>query len=197
MYNYQEDEKEVKVSFSIWKKLFSILKLLKKDIIMLVILATILASLDALLNVMNLYAIENFIEARNDSLLPGYIVINVLYAFGFGFIVWLFIRRGSKIEANVNYYIRKEAFANIQRLSFDYFDKTPQGWIMARMTSDSKRLSNIVSWALLDLVWAVLFMIFTLVVLFVYSTRLALIVLAAILVMIIIAFKKSPFIKKV
>lgn len=188
MYNYQEDEKEVKVSFSIWKKLFSILKLLKKDIIMLVILATILASLDALLNVMNLYAIENFIEARNDSLLPGYIVINVLYAFGFGFIVWLFIRRGSKIEANVNYYIRKEAFANIQRLSFDYFDKTPQGWIMARMTSDSKRLSNIVSWALLDLVWAVLFMIFTLVVLFVYSTRLALIVLAAIPVMIIIAF---------
>ena len=187
MYNYQEDEKEVKVSFSIWKKLFSILKLLKKDIIMLVILATILASLDALLNVMNLYAIENFIEARNDSLLPGYIVINVLYAFGFGFIVWLFIRRGSKIEANVNYYIRKEAFANIQRLSFDYFDKTPQGWIMARMTSDSKRLSNIVSWALLDLVWAVLFMIFTLVVLFVYSTRLALIVLAAIPVMIIIA----------
>src|SRR5690625_5180193 len=144
MYNYQEDEKEVKVSFSIWKKLFSILKLLKKDIIMLVILATILASLDALLNVMNLYAIENFIEARNDSLLPGYIVINVLYAFGFGFIVWLFIRRGSKIEANVNYYIRKEAFANIQRLLFDYFYKTPQGWIMSRMTSDSKLLSNFV-----------------------------------------------------
>ena len=187
MQNFQEEDKPSKVSFSIWKKLFSILKSLKKEIIILIILATTIAILDALINVLNVYAIENFIEGRNYHLLPAFIVINVIYAIFFGLNVWLFIKKGSIIEARVNYSIRKEAFANLQKLSFDYFDVTPQGWIMARMTSDSKRLSNIISWTLLDLVWSVLFMIFTMVVLFIYSTKLALIVLAAIPIMFLIA----------
>lgn len=193
MHKEHDEDKVSKMSFSIWKRLFAILKTLKKDIIILIIFATLMAMLDALLNVLNVFAIENFIEGQNYHLLPYFITINVIYAIVFGFNVWIFIRKGSVIEANVNYMIRKEAFANLQKLSFDYFDVTPQGWIMARMTSDSKRLSNIISWTLLDLVWSVLFMIFTLVVLFIYSPQLALIVLAAIPVMFLIAllFRKK------
>ena len=71
-----------------------------------------------------------------------------------------------KIEANVNYLLRKEAFRTLQRLPFSYYDKTPQGWIMARMTSDSKRLANIISWGIVDVIWSLLLMIFTLTILY-------------------------------
>ena len=38
-------------------------------------------------------------------------------------------------------------------LSFAFYDRRPVGWLMARMTSDCERLSNILTWGLLDLVW--------------------------------------------
>ncbi len=57
------------------------------------------------------------------------------------------------VEARVGYEIRSEAFNNLQKLPFSYFDKTPAGWIMARLTSDSRRLADIISWGLVDMLW--------------------------------------------
>jgi ATP-binding cassette, subfamily B, bacterial len=76
-----------------------------------------------------------------------------------GFVVWqsfnvyYFIKRAGKIEMNFAYDVRQKAFTKLQELSFNYYDKTPLGWIMARMTSDITRLSEILSWGLMDMVW--------------------------------------------
>lgn len=193
MENNHEDLLESKISLGVWKKVFSIVKKLKGKIIVLVLLAITLALFDALVNVINVYAIDNFIEAKDLKTLPIYIIFNIFFALGFGLLVFFFVKQGSEIEARVNYEFRKEAFDNLQRLSFDYFDKNAQGWIMARMTSDSKKLANIISWSLVDFFWSALFMIFTLVVLFLYSVKLALIVLVSIPLMFIIAilFRKK------
>ncbi|WP_035344794.1 ABC transporter ATP-binding protein [Haploplasma modicum] len=193
MENNHEDLLESKISLGVWKKVFSIVKKLKGKIIVLVLLAITLALFDALVNVINVYAIDNFIEAKDLKTLPFYIIFNIFFALGFGLLVFFFVKQGSEIEARVNYEFRKEAFDNLQRLSFDYFDKNAQGWIMARMTSDSKKLANIISWSLVDFFWSALFMIFTLVVLFIYSVKLALIVLVSIPLMFIIAilFRKK------
>lgn len=193
MENNHEDLLESKISLGVWKKVFSIVKKLKGKIIVLVLLAITLALFDALVNVINVYAIDNFIEAKDLKTLPVYIIFNIFFALGFGLLVFFFVKQGSEIEARVNYEFRKEAFDNLQRLSFDYFDKNAQGWIMARMTSDSKKLANIISWSLVDFFWSALFMIFTLVVLFIYSVKLALIVLVSIPLMFIIAilFRKK------
>jgi len=58
---------------------------------------------------------------------------------------------------------------------------------MARMTSDTKKVANIVSWALLDFIWSLLFMIFTLIVLLIYSFKLALIVMICVPLFILIS----------
>ncbi|CCV64769.1 ABC-type transport system, permease and ATPse components [Alteracholeplasma palmae J233] len=195
--NQQEKEDVVKkISLGVWKKIFNIVLKEKKKIIILVILATLLAAMEAVIPVLNTYAIDEFVDAgKFDTLIP-YIIVNVIFAIAFGLIVWGFIRQGSIIESNVNYELRRQAFNNLQKLSFSYFDLTPQGWIMARMTSDSKRLANVISWSLLDLVWSVFSMILTLVVLFIYSYKLALIVLASVPVMLAVAFIYKKFILK-
>ncbi len=189
----QYDDKIQKVSLKTWRRVFSVLRTLKKPIIILIIFAIILGFFDAAMNLLNVYAIEHFIESQDFTTFKWFIVVNVTFAFSFGILVWLFIRQGTMIESRVSYYLRKEAFENLQRLSFDFFDQTPQGWIMARMTSDARRLSNIISWALLDFFWAILFMVFTTIILFVYSWKLALIVLASVPVMFLIAiiFRKK------
>ena len=79
-----------------------------------------------------------------------------LYAFFtllLGISVGCFIWYGGKIRTHVAHDIRLDGFCNLQRLSFSYYDFRPVGWLMARMTSDCERLSNILAWGMLDLVW--------------------------------------------
>jgi len=70
-----------------------------------------------------------------------------------------FIWYGGKIRTHVSHDIRRSGFENLQKLSFSYYDFRPVGWLMARMTSDCERLSNILAWGLLDLVWGLTMMI--------------------------------------
>ena len=64
---------------------------------------------------------------------------------------------------------------------------------MARLTSDSRRLSDLLSWGLIDLSWGLLTMVFTTVVMFSINWRLGLLVLTVmpILITISIYFRKK------
>lgn len=54
----------------------------------------------------------------------------------------------------MSYDIRQDAFAKLQQLSFSFYDTTSVGWLMARMVSDIARLSDMIAWSLVDLMWA-------------------------------------------
>jgi ATP-binding cassette subfamily B protein len=83
-------------------------------------------------------------------------------------------------------------FNHLQELSFSYFDRTPVGWIMSRVTSDSDRVAELVTWGLLDVTWAVMNISTAVFFMLVINWRLALIVLAIIPVLVVVAvqFKK-------
>lgn len=88
-----------------------------------------------------------------------------------------FIWFGGKLRTHVAHDIRMDGFCNLQKLSFSYYDFRPVGWLMARMTSDCERLSNILAWGMLDLVWGVTMMIGIAIAMAVMDISLALIVL--------------------
>jgi len=46
-------------------------------------------------------------------------------------------------------------FNRLQELSLSYFNHTPVGWLMSRLTSDVGRVGELVSWGLLDTVWGI------------------------------------------
>lgn len=68
--------------------------------------------------------------------------------------VWRFIRLCGSIRTHLGHDIRRAGFDQLQRLSFSFFDRRPVGWLMARMTSDCERLSQILAWGTLDVSWA-------------------------------------------
>jgi ATP-binding cassette subfamily B protein len=92
--------------------------------------------------------------------------------------VRLFIHYAGTVRTHVAHDIRRAGFENLQRLSFAYFDKHPVGWLMSRMTSDCERLSNILTWGTLDLVWGTTLIFGIAVTLFILHPLLALVVLA-------------------
>ena len=186
--HYNEEEVIKNISVSVWVKLISVILKSKKNLIFMIVFAVGLASLDALTTVLNQFAITNFINENDFTYYIPYVIVSLLMVIGFGVAVFGFIHHGGIIEAQVNYHLRKEAFQTLQKLPFSYYDKTPQGWIMARMTSDSRKLSNVISWGLVDMVWSVLLMVMTLVIVYIYYWQLALIVTASLPLMFLITW---------
>jgi ATP-binding cassette subfamily B protein len=92
----------------------------------------------------------------------------------------------------IRYDLRKKMFNHLQDLSFSYFDRTPVGWIMSRVTSDSDRIAELVTWGLLDLAWGALSIATALYFMTVINWRLALVVLVMVPVLVVVAaqFKK-------
>jgi len=70
-----------------------------------------------------------------------------------------FIRVGGLLQSLISHDIRRDGFSRLQELSFSYFNHRPVGWLMARMTADCDRLSNILVWGFLDTVWGLSLML--------------------------------------
>jgi len=70
--------------------------------------------------------------------------------------VFTFIYVTGLLGERVRYDLRKTLFNHLQQLSLSYYNRTPVGWIMSRVTSDTDRLAELVTWGLLDVVWAVM-----------------------------------------
>jgi ATP-binding cassette subfamily B protein len=75
-----------------------------------------------------------------------FVLIQVSFVFGFIYFAGIMAER-------VQYDLRKVAFDHLQELSLAYYDRTPVGWIMSRLTSDTERISQLVSWGMLDVTW--------------------------------------------
>ena len=106
--------------------------------------------------------------------------------------VFTFIALAGILGQRVQYDLRKRTFDHLQTLSLSYFDRTPVGWIMSRVTSDSERIAQLVTWGLLDVTWAILNICTAIYFMVVINWQLALMVLVIIPLMLVIAteFKK-------
>ncbi len=102
----------------------------------------------------------------------AYLACTVVICLSIGGFIWM----AGKIRTHIAHDIREDGFANLQRLSFSFYDHRPVGWLMARMTSDSERLSNILAWGFLDLVWGLTMMSGIAIAMFVMNWKLALLV---------------------
>ncbi len=104
-----------------------------------------------------------------------------------------FIYGAGVLGERIRYDLRKKIFEHLQELSFSYFDRTPVGWIMSRVTSDTDRIAELVSWGLLDVTWGLMNIGTAVYFMMVINWRLALVVLAIIPVLVVVAaqFKKK------
>lgn len=114
-----------------------------------------------------------------------FVLIGLVQAIG----VYLFIRYAGRIQEYVMHDLRKDMFERLQRLSFSFYDRSASGWLLTRLTSDTDRVAEVISWGLLEAFWGISMISFCLVVLFIYNWKLALIVAISIPLMLLISFK--------
>ncbi|HHY82499.1 MAG TPA: ABC transporter ATP-binding protein [Clostridiales bacterium] len=179
--NYIEEQEYTKrFDLGLWKHLLKYAKPYTKQLILLAFIMILAGGVDVVFPLMTRYAIDNFIIPDKLEGLPLYALVYGLLVALQGFNTWALIMIAGRIEVDLVYDIRKTGFKRLQELSFSYYDKTPVGWIMARMTSDSQRLGESISWGLVDLTWGFAMMTGIVIIMFVLNWKLALISLSVI-----------------
>jgi ATP-binding cassette subfamily B protein len=178
------DEKEYasKVDMGIWKKIARFGKPLWPAVALLALTMTSLAVVDTFFPRMLKYAIDELVPDLGTAGIERRIVQFVLVYSGLGLLqgisIVAFHLFAGTIEVRMVHILRGVAFRRLQDLSFSYYDRTPAGWIMSRLTSDAQRLGDTIAWGLVDLVWGNILILAVIVSMFLMNARLALISLA-------------------
>jgi ATP-binding cassette subfamily B protein len=110
--------------------------------------------------------------------------------------VFSFINFAGKIQEFVMYDIRQELFTKLQELSFSFFDKSAVGWLLSRISSDTVKVTELISWGLIEVIWGTGMIIFCIIGMFIYSWKLALIVTVTIPILTTVSFKIRMLILK-
>lgn len=82
-----------------------------------------------------------------------YIFMYAVWIATITFSVWLFILGAQQMQERLMYDLRKEMFRKLQYLSFSFYDKNALGWLVSRITSDTNRVTEIISWGFVSVVW--------------------------------------------
>lgn len=183
----EEDFSNQKIDLKIWKKILAFLKPLRKYVIASIVAMALLAATDAIYPLFSKYAIDAILRPGEDNLLhpelgnlKWFILMYVAFILAGLVLVYLFILFAGKVQAELAYGIRKKAFLHLQELPFSYYDRTRNGWIMARMTADTRNLSDILSWGIIDVTWGIAMMVILTAVMFAINWKLALLAIAVV-----------------
>lgn len=153
-YELEEEDFEAKLSGKTLRRIIAAQKPYKWRVIGFLTMVGAVSMLDSVFTYMSKRIVDEAIIARNVeqlwNLLTVYgslIVVQSVAVFGFIYICGLLGER-------VRYDLRKQLFGHLQNLSLSYYNKTPVGWIISRVTSDTERVSELITWGQLDIVWS-------------------------------------------
>ncbi|MEQ8859909.1 MAG: ABC transporter ATP-binding protein [Pseudomonadales bacterium] len=177
---FDDEALAAQVKTDLWKKLFAYARRYPRELIGLGTCAFVTACVEVTYPLITKGVVDAVAaDGMDAALMPwmlAYLACTLTIAASIGTFIWL----GGKIRTHVSHDIRRDGFENLQRLSFSFYDYRPVGWLMARMTSDCERLSNILAWGFLDLVWGSTMMLGIAIAMLVMNAKLALVVLAII-----------------
>ena len=173
----QKEYSSEKIDLRVWRRLIAYAMRRKGDVVRLACVLLVVSSIDILYPQLTRYAINHFIEGNTTQGLWAFALFYAAVIAVQGFGVFFFVRGAGRLEMNICYDIRQDAFTHLQELSFSFYDTTSVGWLMARMGSDVARLSDMIAWSLVDLCWSGFFVVGIVAVLLWMNWQLGLLVL--------------------
>lgn len=99
--------------------------------------------------------------------------------------VMTFIYFAGKIAEKTLFKLRRDLFEKLQHISFSYLDQNSAGWLLTRISSDTDRVAEVISWGLIQAGWGITMIIFCFGFMFYFSPKLAFFVLATIPILIL------------
>lgn len=184
---FEEEEFQSKFDGKTLKRILSLTIPHMKWVIGFLLTIALVSSIDSITTYLSKQIIDQGITQRNPQMLIVILGIyaSVLVSQACG--VFGFVYLAGVLGERIRYDLRKSMFNHLQSLSLSYYSKTPVGWIMSRVTSDSERVSDLVTWGLVDSTWGFMSIITSMVFMVIINWKLALIVLLMLPILFVVA----------
>lgn len=173
---YEEQDYNKPFSLKIWAKMLPFFKPHRKYFAITMGLNVFLAAVDVGVPLFQSYAIDHFISKGT---LEGIRWFALIYIGVIGLqsaSVYWSVHAATVIEMNVGKDLKWAQFKHLQTLSFSYYNTTPVGYIHARVMSDTLKIASMTAWGLVDMFWALIYVVSVFGIMAFLNWRLALII---------------------
>lgn len=177
---FEEEDYKKPFSIKIWAKIVPFVKLYKKAFCLAMSFLVLVSIIDVVYPLFQRYVIDHFIMPRSTEGIGKFAVAYGCLLVSQALSVIFFIKNAMRVELNVAKAIRRSLFVHLQKLSFSYYNTTPVGYMMARVMSDTGRIGQMVSWGMIDMSWAVIYVIGVFIAMLFLNVKLALLVMSII-----------------
>ncbi len=188
-YDENELDDNVPIKGNVLKRLFGALRPHWKPLLGGVLAIVVVSLLDAYFTILSKRIIDEGILLQDKAAVLRFFgmygAIVIIQAIGVFFFIFLVGVQGE----GVRYELRKQLFNHLQQLSLSYFSNTPLGWIMSRVTSDTEKMAELLTWGIIDTTYAAVSIVVSAVFMFSINWQLALIVLLSLPAMMYAALK--------
>jgi ATP-binding cassette subfamily B protein len=190
----EEEEHTSQLTGPILRRIGTLLKPHWKWVLGFLITIALVSSMDAYFTYLNKQIVDDGINMRDRER-----IIQIAWLYGSFLLlqaafIFIFIYLAGVLGERVQYDLRRMLFNHLQDLSLSYYAQNAVGRLIARVTSDTGRVSELVTWGIVDSTWALMNIITSLTFMAIINWRLALIVSVIIPIMIFIATKFQKYI---
>jgi ATP-binding cassette subfamily B protein len=190
----EEEEHTSQLTGPILRRIGTLLKPHWKWVLGFLITIALVSSMDAYFTYLNKQIVDDGINLRDKER-----IIEIAWLYGSFLLlqaafIFIFIYLAGVLGERVQYDLRKMLFNHLQDLSLSYYAQNAVGRLIARVTSDTGRVSELVTWGIVDSTWAAMNIITSLTFMAIINWRLALIVSVIIPIMIFVATKFQKYI---
>ena len=169
-----QDTEKAQMEFHLWRRLFGYILRYKVHLSIIAFCGAVTGATEMFPGLIVIGMVADIKANGSSANLTLWAILICLSGLLASAVVSGFVMYVCKVRSNSSYTIRDDAFRNIQRQAFRFFDRRPVGWLMSRLMSDCERLSNILTWAFLDFMWGTTMMLSFAVVMLILNWKLAL-----------------------
>ncbi|MDO9301348.1 MAG: ABC transporter ATP-binding protein, partial [Anaerolineales bacterium] len=189
----EEEEFTSQLTTPVLKRIGGLLKPHWKWVVGFLITIAITSALDAYFTYLNKQMIDQGIMLKDTAHVMQIATIYGSFILLQAAAVFTFIYLAGVLGERIQYDLRKMLFNHLQDLSLSYYSNNAVGRLIARVTSDTGRVSDLLTWGIVDSTWAVMNITMSTIFMLIINWRLALIVLTIIPIMIFVAveFRKK------
>jgi ATP-binding cassette, subfamily B, bacterial len=185
----EEEEYTSQITGTTLRRIIRLTKPHRRWVLGFWVMIALTSILDAYFTYLNKGIIDQAIIAKDP-----HVLIKILILYGCLILVqsgcvFIFIFLAGVLGERIQYDLRKTMFNHLQELSLAFYSQTSVGRLMARVTSDSGRVSELVTWGLVDTTWAVMNITTSMIFMLLINWKLALIVMLTIPILLLIAIQ--------
>ena len=185
--DFIEEENAERLSLKVWKKIGPFLAPLKKELFFALFMMLLSAIVDAVVPLFTEYAVNTFVVPQTTEGIGKFTLVYISVVIFQALTTVLYSRKAMEVEMYMGREMKQACFVHLQKLPLSFYNQTSVGYILARVMSDTNRISGVIAWVGTMSFWHLTYLLGILVAMFIKNWRMALIVLSIVPIILLIS----------